>query len=77
MLIFSRQLLNLYNILNLLKKLISNTDLTCQIHPAKEDYKYISVVAEEISGQHFDIAAIFKKTCKQTMRNMLGTKRVN
>ena len=39
---------------------ISKIDLTCPIHPAKYDYKYISVVAEEISGQHFDMTAMFR-----------------
>ena len=44
-----------------LKQLVNiKIDLTCQIHPAKYDYKYISVVAEEISGQHFDTTAIFR-----------------
>ena len=27
---------------------------------AKYDYKYIGVVAEELSGQHFDMTAIFR-----------------
>ena len=39
--------------------LILEIDLTCQIHPAKYDYKYTSAVAEEISGQHFDMTPIF------------------
>ena len=40
---------------------ISKIDVTYQIHPAKNDYKYITLVAEEVSGQYFDMTAIFKK----------------
>ena len=32
---------------------ISKIDVTCQIHLAKNDYKYISLVADEVSGQYF------------------------